>query len=389
MILRPWSLPEAVWAVGGALLLVATGLLPAPIALRAVGSGGEVYLFLTGMMLLSETARRAGVFDWLAERAAHAAAGSSARLFTLVFAIGTAVTILLSNDATAVVLTPAVMAAARAAKARPAPLLFGCALIANAASFVLPISNPANLVLYGGKVPTLTRWLAAFGLPALLSIAATYLVLRGWFRADLGAPCATPTHVARLRRDGAIALAGVACTAATLIALSLHDRPLGLPTAIAGAASAAAMLVAQRAAPWPLLRGVSWSILPLVAGLFVLVGALDRTGVGGWVARGLAAPAWLCGSVLAIASNLTNNLPAGLIASTAILQAQPPRQTVDALLIGVDLGPNLSVTGSLATILWLSCIRREGEQVSAWDFLKLGAVAMPAALALALAVRLA
>ena len=83
-----------------------------------------------------------------------------------------------------------------------------------------------------------------------------------------------------------------------------------------------------------------------------------------------------------------NNLPAGLVASTAIAQATPPRIVTDGLLIGVDLGPNLSVTGSLATSLWLQAIRREGEDVSFWRFLKVGMVVMTTALAAALGMRL-
>ncbi len=83
-----------------------------------------------------------------------------------------------------------------------------------------------------------------------------------------------------------------------------------------------------------------------------------------------------------------NNLPAGLVASTAVAQAHPPRLIVDGLLIGVDLGPNLSITGSLATILWLQAIRREGEDVGFWRFLKVGVVTMIPALAAALGARL-
>ena len=116
-----------------------------------------MYLFLSGMMLLSELARVNGVFDWLASIAVRRARGSSARLFTLIYGLGTVVTILLSNDATAVVLTPAVLTAVRKAKAEPLPYLFACALIANAASFVLPISNPANLVVFQQRHASVDR----------------------------------------------------------------------------------------------------------------------------------------------------------------------------------------------------------------------------------------
>ena len=101
-----------------------------------------------------------------------------------------------------------------------------------------------------------------------------------------------------------------------------------------------------------------------------------------------ARAAMTAGTLLAFGSNLVNNLPAGLIASTAVAQAQPPRVVVDALLIGVDLGPNLSITGSLATILWLQAIRREGLDVGFLRFLKVGAVTMIPALAAALGTRL-
>ncbi len=128
VIIRPWKLPEAIWAVGGAALIVALGLLPARLAWRGVLEGVDVYLFLTGMMLLSEVARMFGLFDWIAAHAAARALGSPTRLFTLIYGVGVLVTAFLSNDATAVVLTPAVAASVRAAKGRhPLPYLLICA----------------------------------------------------------------------------------------------------------------------------------------------------------------------------------------------------------------------------------------------------------------------
>jgi arsenical pump membrane protein len=173
VIIRPWRIPEAAWAVLGAAALVGLGLLPWTDALRGVRKGLDVYLFLTGMMLLAELARQEGLFDWLAALAVEHARGSPHRLFALVYIVGIVVTVLLSNDATAVVLTPAVYAATRAAGAKPLPYLFVCAFIANAASFVLPISNPANLVIFDGRMPQLLSWLAQFGPPSVVSIGVT------------------------------------------------------------------------------------------------------------------------------------------------------------------------------------------------------------------------
>lgn len=395
VIARPLRWPEAIWAVLGAALLLLLGLMPPGAALAAVAKGLDVYLFLIGMMLLSETAREEGLFDWVAAAAAAHARGSTLRLFGLVYATGILTTTFLSNDATAVVLTPAVYAAARKAKADPLPMLFACALIANAASFVLPISNPANLVLYGGKMPPLGQWFGSFALPSIAAIAMTFFALRWAERERLSGTCETDIVRAPLSGGGKAALAGIAATALLLLATSALDQPLGLPTCLAGLATTLLVCVLAKRSPIAVAGAVSWSVLPLVAGLFVLVEALDRTGVIAMVAQALRAAsgdpvrgAATAGTVLAFASNLMNNLPAGLIASEAVAQAYPPQMIVDALLIGVDLGPNLSITGSLATILWLQAIRREGEDVGFWRFLKIGAVTMIPALFAALGARL-
>jgi arsenical pump membrane protein len=394
VITRPWHLPEFIWAVAGAVILVVAGLLSVPDALLGLEKGTDVYLFLAGMMLLAEIARNEGLFDWLAAHAAARARGSATRLFALVYLVGTLVTVFLSNDATAVVLTPAVAAAAKAARAdQPLPYLLTCAFIANAASFVLPISNPANLVVYGSHVPPLLAWFPTFALPSVLAIGATYGMLRLAQRQALRQVIASAVEVPALSGGGKVAACGIAATALVLTAASALDWQLGLPTFVAGFATAAIVLIAARQSPWPVIRGISWGVLPLVAGLFVLVEALDRSGImdraSGLLrlaaAHSPAACAWATGIVVAMATNLLNNLPAGLIAATAAHGAQASPLTTDSVLIGIDLGPNLSVTGSLATILWLSALRRDGLHVSGWSFLKIGCLVMPPALALALA----
>jgi arsenical pump membrane protein len=185
-------------------------------------------------------------------------------------------------------------------------------------------------------------------------------------------------------------------TGLVLLVASALDMQLGLPTAVMGALTMLVVLLRDRASPWPVLKEISWSVILLVAGLFVLVEALTRTGLvdllAAWLQDGVrhsaSAVAAAAGVAIALASNLMNNLPAGLIASLSIAKAHAPTRIVDALLIGVDLGPNLSVTGSLATILWLLAIRREGETVTFWRFFKVGVVVMPPALLLALGARL-
>jgi arsenical pump membrane protein len=397
VVVRPFRLPEAVWAAIAAVLLVVFGLLPLSGAWAGILKGTDVYLFLIGMMLIAEVAREEHLFDWLAAIATRMARGSPIRLFALIYVVGTIVTAFLSNDATAVVLTPAVAAAARTAKVKdPLPYLLICALIANAASFVFPISNPANLVIYGHAIPPLLEWLPQYLLPSAASILVTFVVLLWTQRAALKTPIATDVPIAPLPRGGRIAAIGIIATTIVLLAASTLDWPLGLPTALAGAATALAVVIREQKTPWTTLRHISWSVLPLVAGLFVIVQALDHAGIIGMLRsllqdvaqQSAASAAWASGIAVALASNLLNNLPVGLIAGTTVQSADLPPEVARAVLIGVDLGPNLSVTGSLATILWLIALRRDGHGISALAFLRIGVIVMPPALLAALAAAL-
>ena len=392
MLVRPRGIPEWVWIGGGAVVLVATRLLPVGGAMHAVREGLDVYLFLTGMMLLAEVAREEGVFDWVADFAVHHARGSASRLFVWVYLAGTVVTVLLSNDATAVVLTPAVLAAVRRAKVEPRPHLLACALIANAASFVLPIANPANLVVFGDHLPALGGWLRVFLLPSVAAIAATFVCLRLVSRRALAGEAAPVEERCRLDAAGWLALAGIGVAVVALLVASALGIPLGWPTCGAGVLALVLVAIKDRGAPKNAVRNVAWSVLPLVAGLFMIVEALNRAGMMRVTRLGLA---WLAaapdgvgkmagGFGVALLSNLTNNLPAGLAAGTALRQMGQHGVLAHAVMIGVDLGPNLSVTGSLATILWLIALRREDAEITGWEFLKVGVVAMPVALALAL-----
>ncbi|WP_431209984.1 ArsB/NhaD family transporter [Puia sp. P3] len=194
---------------------------------------------------------------------------------------------------------------------------------------------------------------------------------------DIDLPALTPA--------GRLTIRGLLATTLVLLAASAPDQPLGLPTAVAGILTTALILIREKRTPRVILRQVSWSVLPLVAGLFVIVEALNQAGVITILSDLLQSgsqtstttTAWAAGAGIAILSNLANNLPVGLVAAGAVHNAPLLTELVrGSLLIGVDLGPNLSITGSLATILWLTSLRREGITVNAWQFLKLGAIVM-------------
>jgi arsenical pump membrane protein len=393
MLLRPRDIPEIYWVGGGVLLLLALRLIPLRLAGRAVAKGSDVYFFLAGMMLLSELARESGVFDWLSSVAVRHARASSVRLFALLYLVGVGVTVCMSNDATAVVLTPAVLAVIRRSRVDPLPFLFACAMVANAASFVLPISNPANLVVFHFGMPPLVQWMAAFLLPSLLSIAVTFAILRWYFRRELRATIDCDVDPVALNTGGKLVLAGVALVVLVLLITSALGRDLGLPTFLAALAITAAVVLRCRLNPLKIAREISWSTLALVAALFIMVDAVESIGLLRLTHEAFGYVQHLAPSVgtlltafaVGIGDNLVNNLPMGLIAANTLVGSHAHGLLADTILIAVDLGPNLAVSGSLATILWLLALRREGLNVSSGRFLKVGALVMPAALLLSIA----
>jgi len=365
-------------------------------AVAAISAGADVYLFLAGMLVLAELARREGVFEWLAQHAVAAARGSGVRLFALIYAVGVAVTTLLSNDATAIVLTPAVAASVRRAGAAPLSYLYVCAFVANAASFVLPISNPANLVVFSYGTPRLGVWLGAFALPSMCAIAATYVALFVLSRKSLRGPLASGAAPSHLNGSARITMLGLALAAVVLLIASALGWHIGASTFVVSTALLAVVATVDHRAIRDVIRTVSWGILLLVAGLFVLIRGLDGTGIIDPVRHAVAIAAGppdgegavALAIVAALATNLTNNLPAGVFAASSLGHIASGSTLREAAAIGIDLGPNLSVGGSLATVLWLAALRREGIEADGWAFFRSGVVVMPAALITALAALL-
>src|SRR5215472_9128241 len=259
MLLRPRNIPQVYWVGAGALLLVLTRLIPLSLAGRAIAKGTDVYLFLAGMMLLSELAREQGVFDWIASVAVHHARGSDTRLFALLYLAG---------------------------------------------------------------------------------VAVTFIVLRLYFRRDLTSAVDASSDPVTLTTDGELVLIGLALMVAVLLTASAFGKDLGLPTFIAAVIITAILLIRTRCSPTPLLKQISWSTLALVAALFILVeamqsiGALTFTEHALLAAQHLAAPigapgipggrflpagvTLAVGFTVAIANNLLNNLPVGLIAANTL-----------------------------------------------------------------------
>ncbi len=393
IVSRPLRIPEWVWSVAGAAILVAAGLLSGAHAGAAASDGTEVYAFLIGMLTLAELARVQGVFDWLTGALAARMQGDTSRLFAWSFAGAVAVTALLSNDGTILLLTPAAIALARAAKISVLPFAYAIAFVANAASFILPISNPANLVVFA-PLPKLLPWLALFAAPSMLALACTYAVLRLLHARDLQAAYSEGGAPASLSRNGLLTLIIVGIALALIVAAAGMGWPVGYVAFAAGALGMLLIGIFDRAAPPAVVREAPWSVIPLVAGLFVIVRALDASGVleaaRSVLRQASAMPPILgqlyAGGVVTLADTAINNLPAGVVARYALRGHGISPHVAHAVLVGIDLGPNLSLSASLATLLWVMMLRREGITVSPWRFLGIGALVTVPSLVLALIV---
>lgn len=382
ILFRPWRFPEWTFAVVGAIFLLLTGAVAATRAWNAVLSGWEVYLFLVGVLALAELARVHGVFAWLSALILRAGGGSRSRLFAIVFGVGVVVTATLSNDTTVILLTPAAVALLARIDAPPLPYLYACAFVANAASYALPLGNPANLLVYGSALPPLVPWLAVYGFSALLAIALTFLLL--WFvlRRELRGGFAISNKDQQLSRAGGSAIAALGVSVCILILASAIGQSVGVAAFACAVVSVSAVTVVDKDTPRAVGAALPWGIVPLVAGLFVLVAALDRAGALDAARQALRSVAMLPSGIASltlagattIASNVFNNLPVALFAGAALPDAHVPPHLARAALVAIDLGPNLSLTGSLATLLWLIIVRREGIRISPWHFLGVGAI---------------
>jgi arsenical pump membrane protein len=371
--------PASLVALGGAALLVAAGVISWDDAVDEARAIGPTLALLVGLLVLGDGCERAGLFSAMAARIASGARGSPHRLLALVFAAAVGVTVVLGLDATVVLLTPAALAAASRARLEPRPSLYACSHLANSASLLLPVSNLTNLLAFGAAGLSFTHFAALMALPWLAVLAVEWLGLRLTFADDLGSRAGRTV-------DGSAALprAPLIVLAATLAGFAL-SAPLGYDPAWAAIGGGAAMLLAAPAGPAAVVRSLDVPLLGFVLGLAVIVQGVAAHGIGELVDSALpsgnALPALLgAAAVAAVLANLLNNVPAVLVLLPAAAAAGPA--TVLAVLIGVNVGPNLTPTGSLATLLWRRVLRERDAEPSLAEFLRLGALTVPPAIVL-------
>ncbi|WP_089244743.1 ArsB/NhaD family transporter [Asanoa hainanensis] len=383
-VVRPRGLPEAAAAVPAAAIAVGGGLVPWAAARDEMIMLGPTVGFLAAILALAHLADAWGVFGYAGALAARASRGSPTRLLTVVFGIAAAVTAVLSLDATVVLLTPVVFATAAAAGVRARPQVYACTHLANAGSLLLPVANLTNLLAFGATGLTFLGFAGMMALPWLAVLAVEYAVFRWFFAGDLATP-ARPAPVAPSPAPR-FALVVLALTLAGFAAA----EPMGVAPAwvAAGGAVALAVPLSVRAVGRRLrtAREIALSTNPLfcffVFGLGVVVLALRRNGLDDLIAALTPSSADFLGllavaALAALLANIVNNVPATLVLVPVV--AHTPGLVLAAL-IGVNIGPNLTYVGSLATLLWRRILHARDEPPSTSAFLRLGAVSVPACL---------
>jgi arsenical pump membrane protein len=382
-IARPRWLPEAAVAVVAAAGLVAVGAVTVDRARQALGHLAPTIGFLAALLLLADGCRREGMFEALGDLMARGSRDSPRRLLALVFAVASSITVTLGLDPTIVLLTPVVLATATRLRMSPEPDVYATVHLANSASLLLPISNLTNLLVFTASGLSFTGFAALMLLPTLAAIAVEWVVLNRFFAAELGRPLAREAvsaspHLPRL------ALAMLSATLAGFLVGSLFGvSPVWI--AAAGAAAITVPALVRRAVKaGDVLRAIQPSFLVFVLGLGVIVVAASGNGLAAAVRMvlpgGTSLPALLgIAAVSALLANLVNNLPAILIIAPVAVASGPA--VLLAALVGVNVGPNLTYTGSLATLLWRRLLRADDTEVHLGQFLRLGAATVPAALA--------
>ncbi|WP_327726482.1 SLC13 family permease [Streptomyces sp. NBC_00487] len=382
-VARPFGLPEAVVAVPAAGIAVAAGAVSLDHARAEAELLGPVLGFLAAVLVLARLCDDEGLFQACGAWMARASAGRPRHLLGSTFALASGITAVLSLDATVVLLTPVVFATVARLGARPKPHVYATAHLSNTASLLLPVSNLTNLLAFTASGLTFTRFALLMAAPWAVAVAAEYLVFRRFFAADLDAGAPSAEEPAEAPELPMFALVTVLCTLAGFVVTSA----LGIEPVWAALAGAVVLsvraLVRRTTSPGALFRSVSLPFLAFVLALGVVVRAVVDNGLADALGRVMPSGTGLLAllgvaALAALLSNVINNLPAVLV----LIPAAAPLGTgaVLAVLLGVNIGPNLTYAGSLATLLWRRIVHQHDHDVDLGEFTRLGLLTVPAAL---------
>jgi len=383
-MIKPRGWPEAVAAVPAAALLIALGAVPLRDAADEVQRLLPVVGFLAAVLVLAQLCDDEGLFRAAGAAMSRATDGNTRRLLAKVFIIGAATTAVLSLDATVVLLTPVVLATTRALWVPARPHAYATVHLANTASLLLPVSNLTNLLAFSAAGLSFLQFAAVMAPPWLLAVAVEFLLLRRLFAQDL----AVKPHLEPTTGTATVPVFVLAVLALTLVGFAVTSV-LGFSPAWAALAGAVVLGVRALARRETSIAGVAAAadvpFLIFVLCLGVVVDGLMLHGLEDALRGVLPAGSTLVvllgiATVAALLSNVVNNLPAVLVLLPLVTASGQP--AILAMLIGVNIGPNLTYVGSLANLLWRSAVRRDFT-AGFREFSRIGLITTPATLIVA------
>lgn len=392
IIVRPKPLNEGTAGALGAIAMVAVGVVSPEQAFDVLKDTDNILLFFLGLMLISAVADQAGFFKWCAQEAVGLANGSARKLLLIVFGLGVLITIFFSNDATALILTPIVFVLVTKFKLKPLPYVFACAFIANTASMLLPVSNPVNLLPVDSFRMTLGEYLKFTTLPSLLAITINVALFMFIFRKDITASFEDDHPEPPVKVDGFFRFVCfvLVLTAVGYVLASIYGKPVSWPALGGAAALLLGGLLWERLELRNVASGISWSIFIFIFALALLVRGLENRevtqAIGDIVARlSSAGTLWAILAVsfgTAIGANLINNWSMMMVSVSSLAAISNPAPSFDrsiiyASILGADLGPNITILGSLSSMLWLVLLRQRGLDIHPMQYLKLGLIVTP------------
>lgn len=378
-VARPRGWPELFAAVPAVAILIATGAISVHDAAAEVATLLHVVAFLGAVLVLAQLCDDEGLFEAAGAAMARADVGPPQHLLRRVFVIAACLTAVLSLDATVVLLTPVVLMMVRRRRAPIRPHAYATAHLANTASLLLPVSNLTNLLAFQATGLSFVRFTALMAAPWLVATAVVYLIFRWFFRADLRA---TPEHL-RAGPPPPVPVFALVVLGLTLAGFVIAET-VGVAPAWAAVAGATVLagrgLVLRRSTPVGILRAANAGFLVFVLALGVVVRAVVDNGLGDRMSALLPAGSGLAAllgvaAVAAVLANLVNNLPATLVLAPLVAPAGPV--AVLAVLIGVNIGPNLTYAGSLSNLLWRRVLRRYGVPAGVGEYTRLGLCTVP------------
>jgi arsenical pump membrane protein len=379
---RPRGWPEAVAAVPAAGLLIAIGAISLHDATDEIGRLLPVVGFLGAVLVLAKLCDDEGLFHAAGVAMARTSAGDPRRLLVMVFIIAAATTAILSLDATVVLLTPVVLATSRALSIPAKPHVYATAHLANSASLLLPVSNLTNLLAFTAAGLSFARFTAVMTLPWLAAVIAEFVLLRWLFARELR-PQERPADPPPKAEVPVFVLVVLVLTLAGFAVTSLLDVAPAW-AALAGAVVLGVRSLAQRRST---VSGIADALnVPFLAFVLclgvvvkaVMVHGLD-TAMRELLPTGDTFPALLgIAVVAAVLSNVVNNLPAVLVLLPLAAVSGPA--AILAVLIGVNIGPNLTYAGSLANLLWRRVVRQHDIPAGVREFSRIGLCTTPVTL---------